>query len=291
MLPFPIVDSHLHLWDLDKLHYPWLADVPFLNRTFLLEDFREACGSVEVESMVFLQCEVHPTESLNEAKWVISLARKDNRIKGIVPSAPLEKGDGARKFLEELTTASPLIKGIRRVIQFEPDLDFCLRPDFVRGVQALADYDLSFDICISHIHLANTIRMVERCPKVSFILDHIGKPDIKEQLFEPWMRELRELASFPNVHCKMSGLVTEADLKRWTREELKPYIDHTMDCFGPDRVIYGGDWPVAFQATDYPRWVETLNWALRNYSLENKRKIFHDNAVRFYRLTGSDKRV
>jgi L-fuconolactonase len=282
-LDFPIVDTHLHLWDPDHLRYPWLKGNELLNRRYLLDEYRQATGPVDVGKMVFLQCECDPAQFLDEAAWVTELAAADPRIQGIVPWAPLELGDAARPALEELAR-NPLIKGIRRIIQFEPDMDFCLRPDFVRGVQALPDYGFSFDICINHLQLANTIRMVAQCPNVQFILDHIGKPDIRGQVFEPWATQLRELAQFPNVWCKMSGLVTEADHQRWTPADLRPYIQQVIDCFGFERVIYGGDWPVAYQATEYPRWVYTLVDAVAGCTPAQLRQLFRDNAISFYRL-------
>ena len=281
---FPIVDTHLHVWDPGRLPYPWLDDIPFLNKPYLLEDYRRACGSVEIEKMVFVQAEVDFSHYQAETDWVTELSQQDSRLRGIVSWAPLEQGDGARSALEKLA-GNPLVKSIRRIIQFEPDPDFCLRPDFIEGLQALPDYDLTFDICIAHVHMANTLRMVAQCPDVTFILDHIGKPDIAAQLLEPWKQELRQLAAFPNVWCKMSGLVTEADHQHWQREELKPYIDHVLDCFGFDRTMYGGDWPVAYQATEYPRWVETLEWAVEGCSEDELKRLFRDNAIDFYRLT------
>lgn len=283
MIPFPIVDTHLHLWDPGNLRYPWLDGNALLNKPYLLADYRRACGPVQVEKMVFLQCECDFSQFQQEADWVTSLAQQDPRIAGIVPWAPLEKGDAARPALEKLAE-NPLIKGARRIIQFEPDIEFCLQPNFVKGVQALAAYNFSFDICIFHPQLANTIKMVQQCPNVKFILDHIGKPDIKNHLLDPWRAEIKQLASLPNVWCKVSGLVTEADHQQWTKEDLKPYIDHVIASFGFDRVMYGGDWPVAYQATEYPRWVETLEWAVRGCSETELRKLFHDNAVGFYKL-------
>ena len=283
MINFPIVDTHLHVWDPGYLRYPWLADIPLLNRPHLLDDYNRATGPLQIEKMVFLQCEVDFAQFQDEADWVSSLAQTDPRIQGMVPWAPLEKGDGAQSALEKLAT-NPLVKGIRRIIQFEDDIEFCLRPDFVRGVQLLANYNLSFDICINHTQLANTIKLVAQCPNVPFILDHIGKPDIKTQLLEPWQQEIKTLADFPNVWCKISGLVTEADHANWTRNDLKPYIDHVIESFGFDRVMYGGDWPVATQATAYPRWVETLEWAVQGSSTAELHKLFHDNAIDFYRL-------
>ena len=283
MADFPIVDTHIHLWDPSVLRYPWLDEVPFLNKPYLLEDYRNACGAVDVGTMIFVQCDPDPDENLKEAEWVASLAKEDPRIRGIVAGAPLEKGDGARTLLEQLSEI-PLVKGIRRLIQSE-GLEFCVQPDFIRGVQSLEEFGLSFDICIYHRHLANTIQFVKQCSNIQFILDHIGKPNIKDQLFEPWKREIKELSEFPNVSCKVSGLVTEADFESWTREDLKPYIDHVIECFGFDRVIYGSDWPVAAQATKYPRWVETLEWAVNGCSGAELRKLFRDNALQFYRVS------
>jgi len=283
MINFPIVDTHLHLWDTTYLRYPWLDTNALLNRPYLPAEYRQVCKPVQVEQMVFLQAEVDFIQFMEEANWVSGLAKDEPRITGMVPWAPLEKGNAARADLEKLA-ADPLTKGIRRIIQFEPDQEFCLRPDFVKGVQALPDYNLHFEICISHGQMANTIKLVQQCPNVKFILDHIGKPDIKNHLYEPWKSELKTLAGFSNVWCKMSGLVNEADWQHWTKEDLKPYIDHVLDCFGFERVMYGGDWPVAAQATVYPRWVETLEWAVSDCSDKEKHQLFHDNAIKFYRL-------
>ena len=279
-----LVDTHVHVWDPAHLRYPWLDHIPLLNKPYLPKDYKKACGPVQVEKMVFVQAEVDFSLFMEEAAWVTNLSREEEpRIEGIVPWAPLEKGDGARPDLEKLAE-NGLIKGIRRIIQFEPDPEFCLRPDFLEGVQALPDYGLHFEICIAHTQMAHAIKMVEQCPEVTFILNHIGKPDIKNQVFEPWKQELKVLSDFPEVWCKMSGLVTEADHENWTQEDLAPYIDHVMACFGFDRVMYGGDWPMAYQATEYPRWVETMAWAVGGCSEEELRKLVRDNAISFYRL-------
>ena len=284
MIPdFPIVDAHLHLWNVNKISYPWLESNPILNKSYLIDDYRQACDPVQVDKMVFIQAECDISQFALEAQWVTQCAREDSRIEGIVPWAPLEKGESARKELDVLARM-PLVKGIRRIIQFEDDIEFCLRPSFVRGVQLLADYSFSFDICISHHQMANTIKLVQQCPEVRFILDHIGKPDIKNQLCEPWKQEIKALSAFENVWCKMSGLVNEADMENWTEKDVRPYIDHVIECFGFDRIIYGGDWPVALQATNYPRWVETLSRSVKNCSQSEKEKLFRDNAIKFYNL-------
>ena len=283
MADFPIVDTHIHLWDPSVLRYPWLEEVPFLNKPYLLADYRNAYGEINVETMIFVQCDTHPGDNLKEAEWVTSLSKEDPRIRGIVAGAPLEVGDGVKPLLEQLADI-PLVKGIRRLIQSE-SLEFCVQPDFITGVQSLEEFGLSFDICIYHPHLANTIQFVKQCPNIQFILDHIGKPNIKDQVFEPWKREIKELSEFPNVCCKVSGLVTEADFERWTAADLKPYIDHVIECFGFDRVIYGSDWPVAAQATKYPRWVDTLEWAVSGCSDDELSRLFRDNALQFYKVS------
>lgn len=282
MEKFPIVDTHVHLWHPEQLRYPWLEEVPALNRPYLLKDYTSVHGALDIEAMVFVQCDTHPDDSLKETTWVTSLARADCRIQGIVAWAPLEEGERVEPFVEKLAENS-LVKGIRRLIQSE-SVDFCIQPDFVNGVKILSHYGLSFDICIFHAQLANAIRLVEQCPSVQFILDHIGKPDIKNQLFQPWKQEIRIISEFPNVSCKISGLVTEADHGQWTPAHLQPYIEHVITCFGFDRVIYGSDWPVSTQATDYPQWVHTLQAAVSGCSPEELRNLFRDNAIKFYRI-------
>jgi L-fuconolactonase len=176
-----------------------------------------------------------------------------------------------------------MVKGVRRLLQDEPAA-FVVEPNFVRGVQSLADFDLSFDICIRHHQLEATIELVKQCPQVRFVLDHFGKPDIKAHLMEPWTTNLAQLAALPNVCCKLSGLVTEADWQHWTAADLQPYIDHALAVFGPERLLFGGDWPVSELAADYGRWVQTAVAALDNLNETEKDRIFYTNARDFYRL-------
>jgi L-fuconolactonase len=284
MLDFPLIDTHLHIWDPGLLRYPWLDGNALLNKPYFLPDYTAATAAERVEKMVFVQCEATFDQFLQEAEWVAS--QPDPRIAGIVAWAPLENGDAARPDLDKLA-AIPRVKGIRRIIQFEPDIGFCLRPGFVQGVQALADYDLSFDICVNHAQMENTVELVRQCPDVRFILDHIGKPDIKNHLLDPWRAHITTLASMDNVWCKVSGMVTEADTARWTPNDLKPYLDHVLDSFGFNRVVFGGDYPVVLGAAPWQRWVDTLVGLLqaRGTSSADLRALFHDNAAAFYRLT------
>jgi L-fuconolactonase len=281
---FPIVDAHVHLWDPDHLRLAWLDGNARLNRRFGTAEYAEHTQGIAIEALVYLEVDVDPHYALLEPGWVAERAREDPRIKAIVAHAPVEHGQRARAFLDALVASTPLIRGVRRLLQGERDPEFCLRPDFVSGVQVLAEYGLSFDICIVHPQLAAATELVRRCPQVSFILDHLGKPNIKGGLLDPWREQLRELAALPNVICKVSGAVTEADPERWTAEDLRPYIEHALEVFGEDRVAFGGDWPVALMASSYSRWVETLDTLTAGLSDAAKRKLWAENAKKFYRI-------
>lgn len=285
MPDFGIVDCHVHLWDPTRLRMSWLDSNSRLNRPFGLPEYRDATTGFDVAAMVYLEVDVDAPYTLLEAQQVNALAAEEDRLQGIVPSAPVEYGDQVRAFLEALVAIGPRVKGVRRITQAEPDPDFCLQPRFVRGVQLLPEYGLSFDICINHRQLPSTIRMVAQCPDTSFMLDHIAKPDIKGSGLDPWRAQLRELAAFPNVTCKISGVVTEAHPERWTLDDVKPYIEHALETFGEDRVAFGGDWPVVLNAVPYRRWVETLDALTATLSPAAKRKLWAENARRFYRLT------
>jgi L-fuconolactonase len=283
MTNLPIVDTHVHLWDPSNINYPWLPSVPGLNRPFLLDDYRATCGEANVTKMVFVECEADHSMGLEESNWVASLAKEDPRLQGIVARASLEKGREIREQVAVLAE-NKMVKGIRRLIQEESDVEFCIQPAFVEGVQSLEEFGLSFDICIFHSQLASAIQLVRQCPGVNFVLDHIGKPAIKDQRFDPWRNEMKELASMANVTCKISGMVCEADMENWTDEDLRPYIDHVIDTFGFDRIMFGGDWPVIVQACEVSRWIEVLSEAVSACSESEQRRLFHDNAVRTYRL-------
>lgn len=283
MIDNPVIDSHIHLWDMNYLQYPWLADLPKLQKSFLTGDYENACGGIPVEKMVFIQCECDPSQYFDEVQWVNKLADDSSKLQGIVAWAPLEKGGAVEEKLEKLSSFNR-VKGIRRIIQYEDDLEFCLKSGFIAGVNLLSKYQMSFDICISHIHLENAIKMVEQCPKVQFVLDHIAKPNIKDQNMDPWRNNIKKLASFQNVFCKISGFVTEADLEHWKKDDLQPYFNHVLESFGPQRLMFGSDWPVVTLASSYQRWVETLLEMMAELSKNEQKLILYDNALKFYRL-------
>jgi L-fuconolactonase len=281
MPDFPIIDSHLHLWDPGRLRYPWLFDP--LDRPFLPADFRAASQGVEIEALVFLECDAVLDDAFAEAEAVLDWAREEPRIAAMVCNAPLESGDAARPALEQLA-ATDKVRGIRRIYQDQPDPGYCLRPDFVVGVKALADYGLTFDLCLKHPQLHSTIGLADACPNVPMVLDHIAKPGIKAGLMQPWADQMHELAKRENVVCKLSGVATEAAAD-WTPATLRPYMDVALEAFGPSRIMFGGDWPVSTLAITYPAWVALVDEVISDLSETEQRQIYCDTARAFYRLT------
>jgi L-fuconolactonase len=280
----PVVDAHVHLWNPGQFSMPWLADVPQLNRPYDLHDYREQTQNLPIMAMVYIEVGVDLRDALREARYIADLAREESRLQAIVAAAPIERGAAVREHLQSLLAISSLIKGVRRNIQDEKEPGFCLRPDFVAGVRLLAEYYLSFDLCIKHWQLPDVIELVRRCPGTAFILDHLGKPAIKQQQLDPWQADLRKLASLPNIVCKISGLVTEADHERWQPADLKPFINVALESFGEERVLFGSDWPVALLASSYRHWYETLKALTAHLPLPVRRKLLAENAQRFYRI-------
>jgi L-fuconolactonase len=285
MVDMPMIDTHVHLWDPDRFRMAWGDGNALLNRPYTLEIYQEQSRGLPIEGMVFVECGVESPYAYLEAQWAVAQAREDQRLQGIVAAAPVEFGLRTRTYLEALVTLDPRIKGVRRNLQNEEDPQFCLYPDFVRGVQFLSEYRLSFDLCIRHWQLPSVTELVLRCPDTQFILNHLGKPNAKEHILDPWRDQLRALAELPNVVCKISGLVTEADHSAWTSDDLAPYIWHVLEVFGEDRVVFGGDWPVVLLASSYTRWVQTLQTLTSSLSQAAQRKLWSANARRVYRLT------
>jgi L-fuconolactonase len=283
MEPDCIVDSHVHLWNPTYLRYRWLDGVPALNRVFLPADFAAASKTVNVEKLIFVECGCESMQSPAEVDWVCRLAKAEPRLKGIVAHVPLEEGEAVRAELASLA-GQPLVKGVRRSLQDERDPGFCLRPEFIAGVKLLAEFGFSFDLCVRPGQLPSVVGLVRRVPQVTFVLDHFGKPDVRGGQTEPWATALKALAASPNVVCKVSGLATEADWQNWQPAGLKPFFERALECFGFDRMLFGGDWPVATLATTYQRWVETVEDFISFAGSANRLKLFRTNAERIYRV-------
>ncbi|HEV7719342.1 MAG TPA: amidohydrolase family protein [Arsenicitalea sp.] len=289
MPDFPIIDTHLHLWDPQRLRYSWLDGNALLNKPYLVEDYRRDCGTVEVEAMVFLECyadfDANSGQYIEEIEFVEDEAKRDPRLKAIVPMAPLEKGKAVEPMLAEMAEKHPMVRGIRRIMEFDADPHaFTMAPNFIEGVNLLEDFGMHFEINVNYTQMDTVLQFVEQVPNVKMILDHCGKPGIRGHHIEQYRRQMTELARHPNVWCKLSDLPVEADWKSWTEADIRPFIDATVEAFGVDRIIYAGDWPVCLQATTLERWVEVLDHGLSGLSEADRRKIYRDNANSFYRL-------
>ena len=282
MPEFPIIDAHVHLYDPAAVPFPWMADVPLLDRPHGLDEFTAASAGVAVDGLVFVEVDAAEGRHLDEARWVERHGGRDPRLAGMVASMPLEKGDAVEADLETFA-ALPHARGVRRLIQDRPP-GWALQPSFVEGVRRLARFGLSFDLCIRHPQFGEILDLVRRCPEVRFVLDHIGKPDIRAGITQPWRRQIGDLAREPNVWCKISGVVTEADHTAWTADDIAPFIRHAIESFGFDRCMFGGDWPVSKLATDYRRWVDTLDGLVETANAAERRSLYRDVATRFYQL-------
>jgi L-fuconolactonase len=278
-----IVDSHVHLWNPAQLRYSWLDGLPALNRAFLPADFAAASVNSKVNKIIFIEGGCEPAQSLLEVNWIADLAKTETHLKGIVAHAPLEKGESTRAYLEKLA-ANPLVKGIRRNLQGEHDVEFCLRPEFVAGVKSLAEFGFTFDFCIRPDQLRSAAELVRRVPQVNFVLDHFGKPDVRGKKIEPWAADLKTFAALPNAVCKISGLATEADRENWQSADFKVYFRRALECFGFNRILFGGDWPVATLATSYERWLEAVREFFSFATETDHLKLFQTNAERIYRV-------
>lgn len=274
-----IIDTHVHFWDQANLTYDWLNDIPTLQGTFLPEDYKTANGDHQVDGIVFVEAGADSQQDVDEVHWIETL---EAPIKGIVAHALLENPEGRDATLETLASR-PLVKGIRRNYQSEAD-GFAENPEFIAGIKSLKDHNLSFDICIKSHQLQETIELVRQIPDAIFILDHIAKPDIANGEFDTWASNLKTLATFDNITCKISGVITEADHQNWSPEQIKPYIHATIEAFGIDRVMFGSDWPVVKLAGSFTTWMDTLNHAIQDLNDSEKEKLFSLNAIRAYRL-------
>lgn len=277
----PIVDAHLHLWDLQRMQYPWLDEVPAIRKSFLSADYREATKGMSIEKMVFVQAECLPGQFLEEVRFVTEQAQQDNRIQGIVAYAPVEEGKQVCAALDALKQFT-LVKGVRRMYDETPAL--CCSPGFLEGVRLLPQYGFSFDLSVQPHAIPHTIEMIAACPETQFILDHLGKPRIAAGALDEYKRNIAKLAAFPNVAAKLSGLVTAADHQHWQPKDLAPYIRYAVDCFGEDRLLFGSDWPVVLLAGTCRQWLDALQDGLKYYSTAALEKIFHVNAMKIYRL-------
>ena len=290
MPDFPIIDAHLHVWDQTRLKYSAFDGHKLYGHPYHVEDFQRDCGALQVEAMVFLECyaDFWPGggQYIEEVEFVEDEAARDPRIKAIVAMAPLEWGRAALPILTQMRDHHPLVKGIRRIVEFDADpRALTLSDDFLTGVNLLNDFGYSFDI---NVHYTQMDIVHDFVPRVScpLILDHCGKPGIRQGALAQYRDDMQKLARHQNLWIKLSDLPVTADHDTWTEDDLRPYIAATLEAFGPDRVIYAGDYPICLAATTLPRWVQVLDNAFYDLGLSatETRAIYRDNANRFYRL-------
>lgn len=274
-----VIDAHHHFWQYNPQEYGWITDAtPVLKRNYLPENLGRETSAVGVDGVVSVQAR----QTIGETQWLLDLAERNDFIRGVVGWVPLisptvhadvERYSHRRKF-----------RAVRHVLQDEADDSYMLRDDFNRGISTLKDFDLRYDILIYERHLPQAIKLVDHHPSQVFVLDHIAKPRIREHVMSPWRENLRELARRPNVYCKLSGMVTEADHQKWSDRDLRPYMEAALEAFGPRRLMFGSDWPVCLLACTYKRWYEIVRDFAAPLAAEEQRRLFGGTAVEAYGL-------
>jgi L-fuconolactonase len=276
------IDAHQHFWRYNAEEYDWIDDsMSALRRDFLPADLKPELGAAGFDACIGVQAR----QTLEETRWLLELAGQNLFIAGAVGWVDL-RADNVRQQLATAAT-NPKLIGVRHIVQAEPDDHFLLRPNFLRGIAALQEFDLTYDILIYPRHLPVAVEFVQRFPEQRFVLDHLAKPFIKAQTVEPWASHLRELAKNPNVFCKLSGMVTEADWKNWKAEHFRPYLETAFEAFGPDRLMIGSDWPVCKVAGSYGQVMSVVTDFLDRHTPDAREKILGKNAQRFWRLPRS----
>jgi len=273
------IDAHHHFWSFDPTQYDWIDEsMGVLRRNFLPADLEQEIETAGIDGVV----SVHARQTLEETRWLLDLAEEHASIKGVVGWVPLAEPD-VHEQLDSLAR-QPALKGVRHAVQDEPDDTFMLGDAFNAGVDALAKHGLVYDILIYERQLPQAIQFVDRHPQQAFVLDHFGKPQVKDAVVEPWREHIRQLAERENVACKVSGLTTEADWQSWTESQLSVYLETVLEAFGPRRLMFGSDWPVCLLATTYASWYELVQRQFAGLSADEQSRIFGQTAVDVYNL-------
>jgi L-fuconolactonase len=274
----PRVDSHQHFWRYEPREYGWIdARMSAIARDFLPADLRPLLARADVDGCIAVQAR----QSDAETGFLLELAARHPWILGVVGWVDLQAEDVAARL--GAYSGNPLLVGIRHIVQSEP-AGFLRRPEFRRGIQALAGRRLVYDLLVLPPQLAEATELVAAFPGQPFVLDHLAKPPIASGQREPWNGDLRRLAALPNVVCKLSGMVTEAAWQHWRADELQPYLDAALAAFGPARLLYGSDWPVCTLASDYQRWHDVVAVWLQGLGAADRQAILGGNSVRVYGL-------
>jgi L-fuconolactonase len=279
-----VLDSHHHLWDTTKLNYELFRTIPELARPYRAAEYDREARALGIAASICVEAASAGADTRQETEWLVGEAAQSELIAGLVAWAPLERPSTLNGHLDWLLSlGGPTIVGVRRSFELESS-DFARRPEVAEGARTAGARELVVDLVLFSNSLAASIELVDACPHTQFVLDHLGKPRIREQLFEPWATELHELALRPNVACKLSGLTTEADRDAWSVDHLKPYVEHALDCFGAERLLYGSDAPVASLAGGHRKWLKAVDELLTGIGAEERAAILGGNARRVYHL-------
>jgi L-fuconolactonase len=274
-----IIDSHQHFWQVGKFDYPWMSpELGVLYRDYLppdLEPILKKCGMM---GSILVQA----SNSIAETHWLLSLAESYPFIAGVVGWVDLTDPDLAGEL--SVLAANPKFKGVRHLVESEPAEDWLVRPSVLRGLETLSLYGVSYDLLVHMRHLKHARTVAESCPELRLVIDHMAKPPITTGEVREWSREIKAVATYPNVYCKLSGLVTEANLTSWHVEDLRPYVQRALDYFGPRRMMFGSDWPVCLLAASYTQVLESVQLLLTGLSETDRDAVFARNAIDFYRL-------
>lgn len=281
-----IVDTHQHLWDLKRFRLPWIEKGSILDRDFMHAEYAKATAGLNVVQAVYMEVDVDPSQQTAEADAVIEWCKSRDgvTVAGVISGRP--ERDDFKDYITKFRDGK-YVKGIRRLLQHvDTPAGHAASANFVRGVRLLGELGMSFDICIPASRLDDAVKLIDDCPGTNFILDHCGCANVAEKDQSHWRRNIDAIAKRKNVDCKVSGIVTSTPRERLDAEGLAPTVNHVLDAFGPDRVIFAGDWPVCTLAASLAQWVGWLKDIVANRSEADRRKLFADNARRVYRLNG-----
>ena len=280
----PIIDTHQHLWDRTKIQLDWIEKGSVLDRDFLPSDYAKATAGLGVVQSVYMEVDVTPTQQTLEANEITALCKsKSGPTRSAIISGRPASPDFS-KYLDQFRD-NPYIKGIRQVLHASTTpAGYSLSPEFKQGIQELGKRGLSFDICLRSVDLEDGVKLAQACPDTRFILDHCGNPNVKQAPDMKWLKAIESLAKLPNVSGKISGIIAGSDPTKPLVAQLAPFVNHMWDSFGPDKVVFGGDWPVCLLGGSYSKWVQTLREIVSSRSKVDQQKLFHDNALRVYKL-------
>ena len=281
----PIVDTHQHLWDLKKIKLAWVKEGDPLNSSFTPVEYAEAIKGLNIVKSVYMEVDVVKEHQQIEADYIIDLCKsgKTTTVAGVLGGHPAS--EGFEKYVKQFK-GSPYVKGIRQVVHTpHTPPGYSNSKEFIKGVQLLGTLGLSWDICIRPTDVGDAIKLVDACPDTRFILDHCGNGPIGKADRTQWKRDMLELGKRKNIVSKVSGIIVQGEKGKWQADDLAPVVNHTIESFGWDRVMFAGDWPVCTLAATYRQWVEALKEIIKDRKEEEQKKLFHDNAAKFYGLS------